>query len=131
FKGNCAYLFSIFPAFRAYAYEPIILEKDNDIAFDLGFNKGRVIKAEEVNDFLVNSGRAQREGQPYLNGSLVEEIELKAGDKFYVVEYENIVDNLPVPNPGGFGSKDPINKIQELREKLAVLEQWKNSEIGT
>ena len=56
---------------------------------------------------------------------------MKAGDKFYVVEYENIVDNLPVPNPGGFGSKDPINTIQELREKLAVLEQWKDSEIGT
>lgn len=62
--------------------------------------------------------------------SLVEEIELNSGDKFYVVEYENIVDNL-LPNPPGFGSKDLINTIQELREKLAVLEQWKDSEIGT
>src|SRR5690606_13083104 len=87
----------------------IILKKGDDIAFDLGFKEGRRLKAEEVNDYLVNSLRAQREGQPYLNGSLVEEIELNAGDKFYVVEYENVVKGKPTPNPGGFGTKEPIS----------------------
>ncbi|UNY99063.1 hypothetical protein MQE36_01635 [Zhouia spongiae] len=43
-----------------------------------------------------------------------------------MVEYENVVKGKPTPNPGGFGTKESISTIKELREKLAVLEKWKD-----
>jgi hypothetical protein len=102
-----------------------ILKKGDDIAFDLGFKNGRKLTAEEANDFLVNSGRAQKEGQPYLVNTQVEEIELQVGEKFYVVE----TFNGGSPSPGGFATKTPITTVTELREQMAVLEEWKNGEL--
>ncbi len=62
---------------------------------------------------------------PYLSGTNnVEDVILQTGDKVYIVEY----DHQRVP--GGFGSKELITTERELRYKLAVKIEWKNSEDG-
>ena len=96
----------------------------DEVYFDIGFKEGRVIKAEEVNDYLVNSDRAQKEGQPYLGESVIDEGYLEPSEKVFIVEYKT------QPQPGGWGSKDKIGSISELREKSAVLQQWKNETEG-
>lgn len=102
-----------------------VFKKDKEVFFDLGFKENRMVRAEEANDYLVNSDRAQKEGQPYLVNSIVEEFEIPIGEKVYVVEYAN----KGKPKPGGFGSNSPIKNLQELRNKLAVLEAWKDPSV--
>ena len=101
----------------------VILKNGSDIKIDLGFKEGRVLTAEEVNDYLVNIEKAQREGQPYLNGTLVTEKTLTFG-KIFVVEYAS------QKYPGGWGSNEKVASIWELRNNTAVLQEWKNEELG-
>jgi hypothetical protein len=63
------------------------------------------------------------DGQPYFAGSDVEEFILKKGTILYFVEDWNRGD----PIPGGFGTKDFITTVKELREKLAVKDAWKKT----
>ncbi|HBV15331.1 MAG TPA: hypothetical protein DEB71_08325 [Chryseobacterium carnipullorum] len=54
---------------------------------------------------------------------------LQKGDKVYVVE--NLINGKTgkvEPNPGGWGSKNAITTEKELREYLAVLEDWKKAQ---
>jgi hypothetical protein len=101
-----------------------ILKDGNEVYFDLGFKEGRTIEAKEVNDYLVNSDRAQKEGQPYLNGSIVIERILQPGEKFYVIEYK-----IQQSQPGGWATTNRITTVQELRDELAVLQEWKDETL--
>ena len=96
-----------------------VVEFGGNLAFDIGYKEGRVLSGDEVNDFF-KKGRAANE--PYMPGTDVVEKVLKPGDKIYVVE--DINDNIP--NPGTWGSKDQITTIKELREDIAVLQDWKD-----
>jgi len=63
---------------------------------------------------------------PYATGTEnVSDVILQPGvDKVYIVEY------LDQTVPGGFGSNEAITSIEELRNKLAVLKGWKNTDDG-
>lgn len=72
-----------------------------------------------INELHIRSANSP----PYMDGTDVLDYTINKGDKFYVVEY---ADRAGQPVPGGFGSKEPISSIEELRNKLAVLESWKD-----
>lgn len=96
-------------------------ESGDKLGFNLGFKEGRVVSVEETNNYLNKTGFG---GEPYMveTGGKVKERYLEEGEVFYVVEYYN----GGKPSPGGWGSKDKIATIKELREKLAVSQKWKN-----
>lgn len=96
---------------KKYNGEPIFRPK---------FAKGTVRDADLVNELHIRS----KNSPPYMNGTQVEDIIIEPGKKFYVVEYLNKQDT-----PGGFGSNKPISSIEELRQELAVLEDWKNPAV--
>jgi hypothetical protein len=102
-----------------------MVKEGDDVLLDLGFKEGRTVDAVQANDYLVNSGRAQKEGQPYVIGTPITEEVLQEGATVRFVENFN----GGAPNPGGFGTKDPITTIGELRENLAVLEEWKPTSL--
>lgn len=107
----------------------IIINDGSDIKFDLGFKEGgkRNLESKEVNDYLVNGQGKDLDGQPYWAGTKVEEMILgEEGELIYFIE-DNIKrgNSVPAPNPGQYGSKDPISTVKELRDKLAVKEAWK------
>ena len=99
-----------------------LVKQGNEIVgIDIGFKEGRVLDAAEVNAFW----KYGREGyQPYKLGTKVTERTLQKGERVFVVEY------ISQGQPGLFASKDRIKSIQELREKLAVLKEWKDDDYG-
>lgn len=107
----------------------LVVKKGDIWGIDLGFKEGRILKAEEVNDYLIEAfkGRYRQDGQPFMNGTIVTEKTLPKDDIVYFVElYLN-----GKPNPGAWGSNRQILTVAELRNKLAVLEAWKptNAEL--
>ena len=94
------------------------------LGFDIGFKDGRVLKAEEFNEYYIAIGR----NDPYRQGTPIIERYLQKGDKVYVVENKIYGRTGKVePNPGSWGSKNAISTEKELREYLAVLEDWKKA----
>lgn len=102
----------------------LVKDAGGNLGFDLGFKVSRPtpLTAEEVNSFLYKFRGAKADGQPYLNGTAVNEKILQPGEKLYVIEYKSAT------SPGGWATKDKIYTVQELREKLAVLKSWKNED---
>lgn len=101
-----------------------LIKNGDEYAFELGYKEGRVLSADEVNAYHKGIGNHE----PYKAGTIVNERSLEVGDKVYIVE--NAVDRLSqktIPNPGGWGSKNMITTEKELREYLAVLEEWKKA----
>ncbi|HTL81437.1 MAG TPA: DUF4157 domain-containing protein [Bacteroidia bacterium] len=98
-----------------------LVKSGEKYGIEIGFKEGRVLKSETVNgyEFQVKNNK-----DPYEPGTLVTDKTLKNGDKLYVAEYKD------QKQPGSFSSKDPISSIEELREKLAVLEDWKDETVG-
>lgn len=102
----------------------LIKNNEGILGFDIGFKDGRVLRAEEFNEYYIAIGR----NDPYRQGTPIIERYLQKGDKVYVVEnlmYGN--PPKPIPNPGSWGSKNAISTEKELREYLAVLEDWKKA----
>ncbi|MEM7374076.1 MAG: hypothetical protein AAF587_36120 [Bacteroidota bacterium] len=97
----------------------LIQLKNGKYAFDLGFKDGRVLTPEEVNSYHKGIGQHP----PYRTTNPVIERTLTEGDPIYIVELKNGGN----PNPGGWGSKNQMKKIQDIREDLAILEKWKNN----
>ena len=106
------------------------LIKDGDeYSIDLGFAERKALDAEEVNDYLIHGQGKDADGQPYLNGTRIDEVVL--GNNAEVIYFVEDFNN-GMPNPGQYASKDPISTIKELRERLAVKEAWKKtSDIPT
>ncbi|AZA74942.1 fibronectin type III domain-containing protein [Chryseobacterium indoltheticum] len=103
----------------------LIRNKEGILGFDIGFKDGRVLTAEEFNEYYIAIGR----NDPYRQGTPIIERSLQKGDKVYVVE--NLINGKTgkvEPNPGGWGSKNAITTEKELREYLAVLEDWKKAQ---
>jgi len=101
-----------------------LIKNGDEYAFELGYKDGRVLSADEVNAYHKGIGNHE----PYKAGTVVNERSLEVGDKVYIVE--NAVDRVSqktIPNPGGWGSKNMITTEKELREYLAVLEEWKKA----
>jgi hypothetical protein len=106
----------------------IVINDNNTLTFDLGFKKdgGRKLEAREVNDYLVHGQGKDLDGQPYWAGTEVEEMVLDQNSEYvHFVEILNIRDGIPTPRPGQYASRESINSIAELRQKLAVKEAWK------
>lgn len=95
-----------------------LIKNGNDYAFELGYKEGRSLSAEEVNIFHKSVGNHE----PYKPLTTTIERNLQPGDKIYIVEYAN----GGVPNPGGWGSKNQITSLREVREDLAILNDWKD-----
>jgi len=91
--------------------------------FDLGFNN-RKLDSKEVNEFLIMAREAKKDGFPYTRGSIVEEKVLTSGIIYFV-------ERKGQTFPGGWSSKDQITTIKELRETLAVLQDWKDETKDT
>lgn len=101
-----------------------LIKNGDEYGFDLGYKDGRVFTSEQVNAYHRGIGNHS----PYKPLNNVYERDLQIGDKLYIVEYKNpIGTDIASPNPGGWGSKNKISTIQELREDLAVLEGWKDA----
>ncbi len=85
--------------------------------FRAKFSAGNTHDGDLINYVFTKNGNFP----PYASGvDNVSDVVLKPGDKVFIVEY----DGQKVP--GGFGSKDAITSIDELRNDLAVLVSWKN-----
>jgi hypothetical protein len=95
-----------------------LIKNGSDFAFELGYKEGRALSAAEVNMFHKAVGNHE----PYKPLTTAIERNLQSGDKIYIVEYAN----GGVPNPGGWGSKNQINSLKEVREDLAILNDWKD-----
>jgi hypothetical protein len=98
----------------------LIKRSNGTLGWRLAFKEGLERDAEVVNDYFVKFKDAS---PPYKIGSKVKDMVLKPGDKIYVVEYAQQVQL------GGWASKLKINSIEELRNDLAVLKDWKNPDI--
>lgn len=95
------------------------LIKNGDVfGIEIGYKNGREFTAEFVNKYHTEIGHHA----PYKQLTKVFERDLLAGEKVYIVEYKN----AGIPNPGGWGSKNKITSVKELREELAVLNDWKD-----
>ncbi len=102
----------------------IVLVDGKNISVDIGFKEGRKLSAEEVNDYLINGQGKDADGEPYLKGTEVTEIVLgRRNETIYFIEDQN----MGLPKPGQFASKDPVYTIGDLRQKLAVKEGWKQT----
>lgn len=98
--------------------EFIVIVKDykGSPIFRPQFEDGFVRSSDLINELHIRSANSP----PYMAGTEVTDFTIKTGDPFFVVEYKG------QSVPGGFGSNEPITTIEELRKKLAVLEDWKN-----
>jgi hypothetical protein len=102
-----------------------LVKKGDEYGFDLGYREGREFSAEYVNQY--HSGVGHHE--PYKQGTKVFERNLQPGDKVYIVEYKFPAGSKESnPNPGGWGTKNKVLTIKELREDLVVLEAWKQAD---
>lgn len=102
----------------------VLYKKGNDIAFDIGFQNGRVLSADEINNYLQqSSARVHLFGQPYKSGTNALEMELKSGTTLYIVE------EAGKGAPGQFFTDKRISSVEELRQWLAVKEEWKSGEL--
>ncbi|GAL86826.1 hemagglutinin-related protein [Sporocytophaga myxococcoides] len=102
----------------------ILKSKDGDLAIDLGFKEGRNLTSKEVNEYLIKATEKNPTGEPYFGGTYVTERLLEPGEKIYCVEYSTQLQ------PGGWISRHQISTVKELREKLAVLQSWKDETKG-
>jgi hypothetical protein len=105
----------------------IILKNGDDIRLDLGWNNRKQMTADEVNNYLRQGQGKDADGQPYLENTKIDELELgNNGEVVYFVENElNLNTGIREPNPGFYASKEPISTVYELRQKLAVKAAWK------
>jgi len=104
-----------------------LIKNGDNYGFDLGYKDGRVFTSEQVNAYHRGIGNHS----PYKPLGRVYERDLQIGDKIYIVEYKHPPSGTsPAPNPGGWGSKNKISTVKELREDLAVLEGWKDADIN-
>jgi len=99
----------------------ILLQKGDDFAFDFGFKDGRRYMSDEINAYHKGIGNHE----PYRQGLPVIDRYLQPGDKVYIIEYRGTG-----PNPGGWGSKNKVTSLKEVREDMAILQNWKNEELG-
>jgi hypothetical protein len=102
-----------------------LLKDGDDFYFNLGFKDGRVLSSEEVNAYFKAIGKHE----PYKQGAPVIERQLQVGDKVYVIEYKTVNDII-MPNPGGWGSKNQVSLLKEVRENMSILYDWKNVDAG-
>lgn len=102
-----------------------LVKNGDEHTIDLGFGERKSLNAEEVNEYLIKGQGKDADGQPYLNGTRIDEIILGKKDEviYFVEDYNN-----GIPNPGQYASKNEISTIKELRENLAVKEAWKKAE---
>jgi len=101
-----------------------LIKNGDEYGFDLGYKDGRVLTSEQVNTYHKAIGNHS----PYKPLNKVFERDLQVGDKIYIVEYKYPQgSSIAEPNPGGWGSKNKITTIKELREDLSVLEGWKDA----
>ena len=96
-----------------------LIKTDGEYAFELGYKENRALSAEEVNLFHKSVGNHE----PYKPLTTAIERSLQSGDKVYIVEYAN----EGIPSPGGWGSKNQITSLKEVREDLAILNDWKDA----
>jgi hypothetical protein len=87
----------------------------------LAFNDGVKREARLINEIFERNGANPAYMTESLAKSFVEDGFFQVGEDVYVVE------NLTQAAPGGFLTDKPIYTEKELREKLAVLENWKNN----
>lgn len=96
---------------------------DGKLGFRTTFKEGKVRDADYINYTHEKSGtNPPFQTKPRIKAKVLDKI-LKEGDEFYVVEYKG--QNAP----GGYWSNEPIFTIKELRNKLAVIEDWKNTNV--
>ena len=101
-----------------------LIKSGDEFGFDLGYKNGRELTSEQVNTYHRGIGNHS----PYKPLNKVYERDLQVGDKIYIVEYKFPRGSTETaPNPGGWGSKNKISTIKQLREDLAVLEGWKDA----
>jgi hypothetical protein len=96
----------------------LVKNSDGSYSIDLGFKEGRKLIGKEVNEYYIKTGRSA----PYADDCVVTEEVLQPNKEFYIVNNKN------AKRPGGWASDKPITTINELRQDLAVLEQWKRVE---
>lgn len=96
----------------------IVNSRSGGKAFKLSFKEGFQHSADDVNEFFI---KVRDDAPPYKSGTLVEDLTLQPGEKFFIVE------NQKQSFFGGWASKQQCKNIEELRERFAVLESWKNS----
>lgn len=100
-----------------------VVKKGDDVAFRAKFEKGKVRDGDYMNYTHEKSGsNPPYQTTPRSKAKVIDRI-LKEGDEFYVVEYKG--QNAP----GLFWSREPIFTIKDLRNKLSVIEDWKNPNI--
>ncbi len=98
----------------------ILAGRNGNLSYRIKFKAGTKRDGDLINQVYVRNGEAPS----YKKGTgNVEDKVLNPGDELYVVEYKGQT------RPGSFGSKDPISTLKELREKLAVLKDWKDPSI--
>jgi hypothetical protein len=100
-----------------------VMKKGDDIAFRAKFEEGKLRDGDYMNYTHEKSGsNPPYQTTPRSKAKVIDRI-LKEGDEFYVVEYKG--QNAP----GLFWSREPIFTIKDLRNKLSVIEDWKNPNI--
>ncbi|OJX32934.1 MAG: hypothetical protein BGO86_13190 [Chryseobacterium sp. 36-9] len=100
-----------------------VVKNADDVAFRAKFEEGKVRDGDYMNYTHEKSGsNPPYQTTPRSKAKVIDRI-LKEGDEFYVVEYKG--QNAP----GLFWSREPIFTIKDLRNKLSVIEDWKNPNI--
>lgn len=105
-----------------------VMKKGDDVGFRAKFEEGKIRDGEYINYTYGKSGRDPAYATNPLSKSKTVDVTLQEGDLFYIVEYKD--RSLQRHVPGGFGSKDKINTIKELRENIAVKKDWKDEARG-
>jgi len=98
-------------------YVVIVKDYKESPIFRPKYENGVTRSSDLINELHIRSSNSP----PYMDATDVTDYTIPKGDNFYVVEYVKNQDF-----PGGFGSNVPIKSIEELREKLAVIESWKD-----
>jgi len=99
----------------------VVKTGDNRVGFSAKFEKGKVRDADYINHTFERSGSNPPFKTMPRSKAKVKDSFLKEGKDFYIVENMNQVA------PGSFLTNAPIYTIKDLRNKLAVLESWKNN----
>ena len=85
--------------------------------------KGRKTSGDAVNYYLhKNSYNPEDFKPPYKANSMVEDVTINKGEKIYCIEY------LDAKKPGGWLTDRSFNTLDEVRNKLALIEDFKSSE---
>lgn len=96
--------------------------RESEVLDNVEWVKGRKTSGDAVN-YHLSKKPFNKNGfkPPYKANSMVEDVTVEVNEKVYCVE------TLDAQRPGGWLTDKPLNSLDEVRDKLALIEDFKSS----